>query len=52
MIEAPATRPIVNDHDALEQLGDTPFLLYCARQAAKLFWSLACKRWPELRGIR
>lgn len=38
-----------NDAEALRQLGDVPFVLYAGRQAMKLFWSLVCKRWPELR---
>ncbi len=41
-----------NDQEAERHLADVPYVLYAARQAAKLFWSLACKRWPELRGLR
>jgi len=43
--------PITNDREAMA-LGDVPYALYAARQAAKLFWSLVCKRWPELRTLR
>jgi hypothetical protein len=40
---------IRSDADALKRLEDTALLLYAVRQAALLFWSIVCKRWPELK---
>lgn len=42
----------ISDDEAVKRLGDIPFALYAARVAAKMFWTLVCKRWPELRGMR
>ena len=38
-----------SDAHALQTLGDVPLVLYAAKQAAKLFWAIVTKRWPELR---
>lgn len=34
--------------DAVEQLSETPYLVYVLVQCAKLFLSLIAKRWPDL----
>jgi len=34
---------------AVAGLGDTALVLFAAREAAKLFWSIVVKRFPELR---
>lgn len=38
-----------SDARAAETLSETAYILYAARQAARLFWSIVCKRFPELR---
>jgi len=34
---------------AVAGLGDTALVLFAAREAAKLFWSIILRRFPELR---
>lgn len=38
-----------SDARAAQTLSETAYVLYAARQAARLFWSLILKRYPELR---
>ena len=38
-----------NDQTAEQHLGDVQFLLYSARAAARYFWALACRKYPELK---
>lgn len=51
-VSAPDGTEVLNDRDAERMLADVPYVLYACRQAAKLFWSIVCKRYPELRGLR
>jgi len=45
-----ATDPrVTNVREASERLGDVPFTLWAAKEGVRLFWSIVCKRWPELR---
>jgi hypothetical protein len=43
----PGERPL-NDAHAARTLSDAALILYAARQAAKLFWAIILKRFPEL----
>jgi hypothetical protein len=38
-----------SDAHAVATLSDTALVLYAARQAAKLFWAIVVKRFPELK---
>lgn len=38
-----------NVAQAVKTLGDVPLVLWAAREAVRLFWSICLKRWPELR---
>lgn len=49
MIQAPERGDYRNDARAAQTLSETAYVLYAARQAARLFWSLILKRYPELR---
>ena len=45
------SKPTSEAH-ANEVLPDAPYIAYCLMQSFRLFMSLACKRWPELRERR
>jgi hypothetical protein len=51
-VQAPE-QPIQNlrrgDPADIQRLADLPLVLYALAQGAKLFWSIVCKRWPELK---
>lgn len=50
--EPTVQRKYQNPNTAEKHLADVPFVLYCARESARHFWSLVCRKYPELREWR